>query len=201
MGHLGTFCPKWDIPPRVGQLVSLANRSQFWLRGDLPYKKTLLSNHFGLVREIFLIFGPPWDNRGSLSRAFPTPAGPYVQPSTIEDVFWEHFWRKKMKNTGNIQFPQAASGFGVLIQIVSCWKSFVADVAAKTLVPMRLNMPSHIFAGYEFTTNLAQTFHASYQNEMPINLYIRTWLKILYKFFLCVPQSVVGPTYDLVPNL
>ena len=23
VGHLGTFCPKWDIPPRVGQLVSL----------------------------------------------------------------------------------------------------------------------------------------------------------------------------------
>ena len=65
---------------------------------------------------------------------------------------------------GNISFPQVANTGSTLQCSVfwcvgSCGKRLVADVAAKILVPMRLTMSSHIFAGYQFTTNLAQTFH------------------------------------------
>ena len=66
---------------------------------------------------------------------------------------------KRWRTQGTFNFLGLPVGSGVLIQIVSCGKRFVADVAAKILVPMRLNMSSHIFAGYQFTTNLAQTFY------------------------------------------
>ena len=72
-----------------------------------------------------------------------------------ESTSGEKIWRTQ----GTFNFLGLPVGSGVLIQIVSCGKRFVADVAAKILVPMRLNMSSHIFAGYQFTTNLAQTFH------------------------------------------
>ena len=41
--------------------------------------------------------------------------------------------------------------------VLVCW--FKSIQVYRLLVPMRLNMSSHIFAGYQFTTNLAQTFH------------------------------------------
>ena len=66
---------------------------------------------------------------------------------------------KRWRTQGTFNFLGLPVGSCVLIQIVSCGKRFVADVAAKILVPMRLNMSSHIFVGYQFTTNLAQTFH------------------------------------------